>query len=96
MPKTRRAEHPGKILRDRMEERGISLNRLSRDTRIPISTVSLIANGKRAITAETALRLAQFLGTSAELWMKLQAAYDLDQARRRVGRSIARYVVAAA
>ncbi len=96
MAKSRRVQHPGKILRDRMEERGISLNRLSRDARIPISGVSLLANGKRAITAETALRLAQFFGTSAELWMKLQSAYDLDLARRRVGRSIARQVIAAA
>ena len=84
-----RAQHPGKILRERIEKLGISLNRLSRDTRIPISSISLIANGKRAITAETALRLArQSLGMSAEKWMSLQAEHELALASRRRGRLV--------
>lgn len=69
--------HPGEILRDELAERGISLNQLARDTRIALSRVSLIANGKRSITADTAMRFGRYFGTSAELWLNLQTAYDL-------------------
>ena len=72
--------HPGEMLRDELEERKISLNQLACDLRIPLSRVSLIANGKRAITADTAMRLGRYFGTSAQLWMNLQTAYDLDVA----------------
>ena len=72
--------------------RGISLNKLSRDTRMPMSRISPIVNGKRAITAGTALRLARYLGTSAEVWTNLQAAYDLAIAVRESGKLIAREV----
>jgi addiction module HigA family antidote len=69
--------HPGEILREELEERGISLNRLARDTRIPLSRVSLIVNGKRAISPDTALRLEFYFGASAQFWLNLQSAYDL-------------------
>ncbi len=87
MPRTKRPRpiHPGEMLRDELAERGISLNRLARDTRIPLSRVSLIANGKRAITAETAMRLACYFGTSAQMWMNLQTAYDLEVASSAAG-----------
>jgi len=75
--------HPGDILRDELEELGVSLNRLSRDTRIPLSRISMIVNGKRAVTAETAMRLALYFGTSAQLWMNLQTAYDLEIAAKK-------------
>jgi antitoxin HigA-1 len=89
--------HPGEALTRILGQRGISLNRLARDTRMALSRASLVANGKQAITADTALRLARYLGTSAELWMKLQAAYDLAIARRTaVGKRIKRDVVRAA
>ncbi len=94
--KTLRPTHPGEILKEELEERGISLNRLARDTRIALSRVSLIANGKRAITADTALRFARFFGTSPEMWMNLQSAYDLELATREVGAAIRREVIQAA
>jgi len=72
--------HPGELLRDELNELGISLNRLARDTRIPLSRVSLIVNGRRSITADTAMRLAHYFGTSAQMWMNLQTAYDLEVA----------------
>ncbi len=75
--------HPGELLRDELDELGISLNRLARDTRIPLSRVSLIMNGRRSITADTAMRLAQYFGTSAQMWMNLQTAYDLEIAEKK-------------
>lgn len=75
--------HPGELLLDELKELGVSLNRLARDTRIPLSRVSLIVNGKRAITAETAMRLGRYFGTSAQMWMNLQTAYDLEVAAKK-------------
>ncbi len=73
---------PGEILAEEfMKPLGVSQNRLARDIDIPVSRVSDIVRGGRAITADTALRLAEFFGTSAEMWMRLQADYDLRVAR---------------
>jgi len=91
-----RAVHPGDRLRDELIERGISLNRLSRDIRVSLSRVSTIVNGKRTVTAETALRLARYFGTSPQLWLNLQMAYDLEVAEKRVGKVIRREVNLAA
>lgn len=85
--------HPGEILKEELEERGISLNKLSRDIRIPLSRVSLITNGRRSVTADTALRLARYFGTSAQVWMNLQTAYDLEIAQRRTGAAIQKEVI---
>ncbi|MFZ0590416.1 MAG: HigA family addiction module antitoxin [Bryobacteraceae bacterium] len=71
------AVHPGEILKDEMEERDISINALARALRVPPNRVSAIINGKRSITADTAHRLGRFFGTSAGMWMNLQAEYDL-------------------
>jgi addiction module HigA family antidote len=84
--------HPGDILKEELQERGISLNKLARDTRIALSRISLIANGKRAVTAETALRFARYFGTSAQMWMNLQTAYDLEITARKAGKLIRREV----
>ena len=75
--------HPGEIL---LEE--FSINRLARDLDVPPGRISNIVNGKRAITADTALRLGKFFGISAELWVGLQADYDLRLARRATGPEI--------
>lgn len=73
---------PGEILLEEfMKPLGISRNRLSRDLDIPLSRVSEIVRGTRAISADTALRLAAYFGTSPEMWMQLQAAFDLRVAR---------------
>jgi len=90
-----RLSHPGKILKSKLADRGISLNKLSRETRIPMSRISVIVNGKRAITAETALRLARYLGGSANVWTSLQAQYDLAVTMRKVGKLINREIARA-
>lgn len=80
---------PGAILlEDFMTPLGVSQNRLARDTGLAVSRISEIVHGRRAITADTALRFAAFFGTSAEMWMALQAEYDLRRARAAHGREI--------
>jgi addiction module HigA family antidote len=84
MPKRllRTALHPGEILREQfMTDFGVSINRLARDLRVPPTRIGEIVNERRAITPDTALRLARYFGTTAEFWMDLQTAYDLDVAR---------------
>ncbi len=77
---------PGEILLEEfMKPLGVSQNRLARDIDAPVSRISGIVKGERAITADTALRLARFFGTSAEMWLGLQADYDLRVARRASG-----------
>ena len=70
--------HPGTILREDLEDAGVSINQLGRDLRVPVNRISAIVNGHRGITADTALRLARFFGNSAQYWMNLQALYDLE------------------
>lgn len=71
------------------------MNQLARDIRIPMSRVSLIVNGKRGITADTALRLAFYFGTSPQLWLNLQNSYDLAVTRQASADKIAREVIPA-
>ncbi len=76
---------PGEILLEEfMKPLGITQMRLAADIDIPQSRVSAIVRGNRAVTADTALRLAEYLGTSAELWMNLQSEYDLRKARATI------------
>jgi addiction module HigA family antidote len=84
--------HPGEILRDEMDELGISARALARALRVPVNRVTGILNGQRAVTAETALRLARFFGGSAEFWLNLQSAYELRRVQREAGRQILRDV----
>lgn len=85
--------HPGEtLLEDCMKPRGLSANRLARELGIPASRVLEIVNGRRAITADTALRLARYFDTSAQLWMGLQTEYDLRVAERAIGTTIRRDV----
>ncbi len=86
MAKKSNPTHPGKILREELEERAISMNRLSRDIRVPLSRISLIVNGKRAMTPDTALRLERYLGAEAQFWMNLQTNYDLEIAKQGLPR----------
>ena len=81
--------HPGELIRDELEERKISLNGLALSLRVPMNRISAIVNGKRSITADTALRFARYFGTSAQMWMNLQTAYDLEVAEQEVGPRIA-------
>ena len=76
---------PGEILReDFMEPLEISINRLSRDLAVPPNRISEIVNGKRAITADTALRLHRYFGVEAQFWLNLQSEYDLRIVRRQI------------
>jgi len=85
--------HPGEILaEDLMKPLGLSINRLSRDMRVPVNRMSEIVNGKRGIRADTALRLARYVGTTPEFWMNLQAAHDLELAQRSSAERIERDV----
>ena len=85
--------HPGEILtEDFMKPLGISINRLSRDLRVPPNRIHGIVHGTRAITADTALRLGTYFGVTPETWLNLQSAYDLRVARRTVGEEIAKTV----
>ncbi len=89
MAKTLEPIHPGEILREEfLKPMGVSINRLARDIVVPPGRISEIVNGKRGITADTALRLARFFGVSAELWLGLQVEYDLRVARQTVGTEI--------
>ncbi|HAM53335.1 MAG TPA: addiction module antidote protein, HigA family [Nitrospiraceae bacterium] len=85
--------HAGEILLEEfMKPTGISINRLARDIAVPPGRVSAIVNGKRAITADTALRLSRYFGTSPEVWMGLQADYELRIAQRTIGPEIEKRV----
>ena len=85
--------HPGEILREEfLAPLGISINRLAREIVVPPGRISEIVNAKRGITADTALRLARFFGVSAQMWLGLQAEYDLRMARRVAGPEIERRI----
>ena len=81
--------HPGEILRDALNESGLSANCAALAMRIPANRLTMILNGKRSITAETALRLARYFGTSPGVWMNLQTKYDVDVASDADGDRIA-------
>lgn len=81
--------HPGEVLReDYLKPLGMSQYALAKAIGVPQIRVSEIVNGKRAITPDTALRLARYFQTSAEFWLGMQATYDLERARDEVGAAI--------
>ncbi|MBW1897214.1 MAG: HigA family addiction module antidote protein [Deltaproteobacteria bacterium] len=85
---------PGEILReDFMEPMDISINQLSRDLAVPPNRISEIVNGKRGITADTALRLERYFGVEAQFWLNLQSEYDLRNMKRKIGRDIERRII---
>ncbi len=87
--------HPGRILKEELEARAISANRLALDLGVPANRITGILNAKRGVSADTALRLARYLGTSAQFWVNLQSHYDLEVAERERGEEIRRSVRAA-
>ncbi len=85
--------HPGEVLLEEfLVPMEISQNRLARDIGVPPRRVNEVVHGKRAVTADTALRLARYFGTSEGFWMGLQADYELEEARTRLGDRLKREV----
>lgn len=84
----RPAIHPGEILADELQELGISAAELARTLHVPTNRITQILNGKRSITADTALRLGQWFGTGPQLWLNLQKSYELRLAQQQVGEEI--------
>ena len=95
MPQRRKLPpiHPGELLRDELQEIGVSLNELARALRVPMNRISAIVNGNRAITVDTAMRLARYFGTSPQYWLNLQSAYDLEVAEQEIRPQIEKEVL---
>ncbi len=85
--------HPGEVLQDLLKESGLTVNALALSLRVPSNRIGAIIKGHRGITADTALRLARYFGTSAQMWINLQAKYDLAVAEDAVGGRIEREVL---
>lgn len=89
--------HPGEILQEEfLKPLGVSQYRLAKDISVPPRRINEIVHGKRAVTADTALRLARYFGTTDRFWLNLQTHYDLEIERDRLGSRLAREVVAKA
>ena len=88
--------HPGRILRRELHARHLSANALARALRVPSGRIVDILNGKRSISAESALRLGRYFGNDPQFWMNLQAQYELAVAMRDIGPLVAREVETAA
>ncbi len=84
----RTAIHPGEHLAEELNALGMSAAELARQLGVPTNRITEILNGRRAITGDTALRLAHFFGTSAEFWLNLQSLYEIRLAEQRSGKSI--------
>lgn len=89
--------HPGEILQEEfIDPMGITQNQLARDIRVPANRINAIVRGQRAITADTALRLATYFGTSAEFWLGLQMDYDLEEQAQALADELERIAPAVA
>jgi addiction module HigA family antidote len=84
----RTAIHPGEHLAEELSALGMSAAELARQLGVPTNRITEILNGRRAITGDTALRLAHFFGTSAEFWLNLQSLYEIRLAEQRSGKAI--------
>lgn len=85
--------HPGEILLEEvMAPLGLSANALARELHVPANRITAIIAGKRGVTADTALRLARYLGTTPQYWLALQAAFDLKKAEQSEGEEIVKAV----
>ena len=80
--------HPGRILKREMTARNLSANKLALALRVPSGRITQILNGKRGISAETALRLARYFNNSAQFWMNLQSKYDLIVVEQNIGAKV--------
>ena len=87
-----RAIHPGEILKGELEELNLSANAFSKALDVPANRITAILNEQRGISADTALRLARFFGSSPDFWMSLQSSYDVKVAQAAVGKEIEKTV----
>ncbi len=86
--------HPGEILLEEfLKPLALSQYRVAKDTSVPPRRINEIVHGKRAVTADTALRLARYFGTSERFWLNLQSRYDLEVEKDRLGDRLVREVV---
>ena len=83
-----RPVHPGEILRDELDELGLSANALAKALGVPVNRITMILNGQRGVSADTALRLARYFGTTPQLWMNLQKSWELRRAEIESGHEI--------
>ncbi|MCE2493009.1 MAG: HigA family addiction module antidote protein [Alphaproteobacteria bacterium] len=83
-----RPVHPGEVLRDELDELGLSANALAKALGVPVNRVTMILNGRRGVSADTALRLARYFGTTPQLWLNSQKTWELRQAEIVAGREI--------
>ena len=81
-----RPVHPGEILRDELEELGMSANAFAQALDVPANRISAILKGQRGVTAGTALRLSRYLGTTPQVWLNLQKAFELRVAEIESGK----------
>ncbi len=88
-----RPVHPGEVLRDELNEAGLSANALSKALGVPANRMTMILNGQRGVSADTALRLARYFGTTPQLWLNLQKTWELRQAEMAAGHEIAKCVM---
>ena len=84
--------HPGRLLRRELETRALSANRLALDLGVPSGRITDILNGRRAITADTAVRLGRYFGNAAQFWLDLQSQYEIALVEREHGAEIAKRV----
>ena len=85
--------HPGKFLSDELEALGMSVPQVAEVLHVPANRIYQLLKGQRALTADTALRLSQWLGTSAEMWLNLQKLYELRLAEKQAGERIRKTIV---
>ncbi|WP_423925293.1 HigA family addiction module antitoxin [Candidatus Palauibacter sp.] len=83
-----RPVHPGEVLREELDELGLSANALSKALGVPVNRVTMILNGQRGVSADTALRLARYFGTTPQLWLNLQKTWELRRTEIEAGREI--------
>lgn len=88
--------HPGEVLKEELEARGLTAHALAIALRLPASRISQIVRGERGVTPETALRLARYFGGSAAIWLRLQVSYDLARAETELAARIAAEITPAA
>lgn len=87
-----RPVHPGEILRDELEALDLTAKALANALGVPVNRVTMILNGQRGVSADTALRLARYFGTTPQLWMNLQKTWEIRRAEIETGREIAERV----